>query len=696
MSDVKYRADVDGLRAVAVLVVLFFHAGYPGFSGGFVGVDVFFVISGFLITSLILKDLETGSFSIVQFYERRFRRILPAMFVVTLLTTLAAWFILLPPDFITFGKSATALASFSSNLFFWKKTGGYFGEAAELMPLLHTWSLAIEEQFYIIFPLLLVLFFKFFPRHLGRLILTLSILSLGLCIWSENQPETAFYMLHTRGWELMLGALLAAGKRTTAAARRSSHLFQEVAGIGGMLAIIAAVTLYDVEAITAQLPVSNTLAAQFLGTVGTFFVIWSNIAGGGRTTLTGKLLSLKPFVAIGLISYSLYLWHWPALVFPKYMSADEKLGLATATLMLLLSVAGATLTYLYVEQPFRRRQLFAGRKPLFVASFAQLLVIAAIGASVAYLAKGVPARFPDTALAYLITSGDSEDSEGKQLDPELMIEKIRQRQLEIIGNPPLSGRPDFLLWGDSHASMLVPVMDELAKDYGLSGWLAAYPGNPPLLGVSIYKKNKPGKTHKEFTDEVFRLVKEQRIKTVVLSAFWARYSSDSEDFSNDRRFNLSSNVKEKQQIFATSFAETVKFFQENGVDLWIVEDVPSYGYNVTHALTKQALYGDIERVSQPLTKHHQRLQLMNRLLTETSQELRSIDPADELCKSGTCITSQDGKSLYLDDNHLSPYGVNRLKNLMVPFVMEILARNNQRKLSAVVTGIPLQSAKSAL
>ncbi|PKN12239.1 MAG: hypothetical protein CVU69_08595 [Deltaproteobacteria bacterium HGW-Deltaproteobacteria-4] len=669
MSDIKYRADVDGLRAVAVLVVLFFHAGYSGFDGGFVGVDVFFVISGFLITSLILKELDNKCFSIIQFYERRFRRILPAMFVTTVLTAIIAWFILLPPDFVSFGKSAAALAGFSSNVYFWKQTSGYFGEAAELMPLLHTWSLAVEEQFYIFFPLILVLFFKFFPRHLGRLILILTIVSLSLRIWSENYPETAFYMLHTRGWELMLGALLSVGKRTTATARHSSHLLQEIAGIGGMVAIFAAVILYDVEAIVTLLPLSNTLTAQFLASTGAFFVIWGNTAGGGRTTLTGKLLSLKPCVAVGLISYSLYLWHWPALVFAKYLTADEKLGLSTATLMLLLSVAGAILTYLFVEQPFRRRQIFTERQPLFIASFAQLLILAVIGAGIAYGAKGAPSRFPDSAIAYLNTSENIIHNPGFELSEG----KIGKRQIQGIGKSS-NGVPDFLLWGDSHADMLVPVLDELAKAYGLTGWYTAYASNPPLLGTYVYKKNKRSDVRKEFNDAMFRLVIEKQIKTVILSAFWAKYSTDREDGG----YILSRNTAERNHIFEESLVDTINFFRDNGVDLWIIKDVPSYSYNVSHALAKNAIYGNINKVSQPLTEHNQRMELMNRLLKEARHDgLYFPDPAEVLCKSGACITRLEGKSLYIDGNHLSRPGVMLLRDLLTPLFLGALDKKNK-------------------
>ncbi|PLX96807.1 MAG: hypothetical protein C0621_01345 [Desulfuromonas sp.] len=665
MTDIRYRADVDGLRAVAVLVVLFFHAGYPGFSGGFVGVDVFFVISGFLITSLILKDLEADRFSIVQFYERRFRRILPAMTSVTLVVTVAAWFILLPPDFISFGKSAAAMAGFSSNIFFWKQTGGYFGEAAEMMPLLHTWSLAVEEQFYIFFPLLLVLFHRLCPKHLGRLVLLLSLISLGLRVVGESSPETSFYMLHTRGWELMLGALLAAGKRTKAAALTLPHRLQEAAGLGGLVAIVAAVTLHDVDAVMGGWPISNTLIVQILGAGGAFLVIWGNSAGGGRATISGRFLSLKPCVAIGLISYSLYLWHWPALVFPRYLAANEQLTITMATLMLLLSVVGATLTYFWVEQPFRRRQLFAERKPLFIASFAQLIVVAAVGSSLAYVAKGVPSRFSAEVMAYLKTSEGITQNVGFGLAPE----KVREKALQVIGSEK-GGAPDFLLWGDSHANMMVKLLDGLASEHGLSGWHASFPANPPLQDAYVFKKSKRSDIRKEFNDAVLQLLDEVPIKNVVMTAFWAKYSTSYEDGS----YNLSRHFEEKQRLFAEHFKKTIRFFAERKIELWLIQDVPSYDYNVSHALAKNAVYGDVSQVSQSLAEHRQHLAFMEGLLKEVSYDgLHLIDPAEILCAGGECVTQKEGRSLYQDSNHLSVIGADQLRECFTPLFARMAA-----------------------
>ena len=211
-------------------------------------------------------------------------------------------------------------------------------------------------------------------------------------------------------------------------------------------------------------------------------------------------------------------------------------------------------------------------------------------------------------------------------------------------------------------------------EYGLTGWHASYSANPPLLGTYVYKKNKRSDVRKEFNDMMFLLVREKKIKTVILTAFWAKYSTDYDDES----FNLSGNSVEKEKIFVESFVATVKFFRENGVDLWIIKDVPSYDFDVSHALAKNAIYGDINSVSQSWLGHNQRLVLMDRLLAEARHErLNFIDPSVTLCKEGTCITHSEGKSLYHDNNHLSSTGTRLVKDSFAPFFVQALAKKNQ-------------------
>ncbi|MBP7951455.1 MAG: acyltransferase [Verrucomicrobiales bacterium] len=351
----RYRPDIDGLRAIAVLGVLFFHAGL-GFPGGYVGVDVFFVISGFLITSLLLKDLDRGTFSMLHFWERRIRRILPALAVVVTVILAAGWFLLLPRDYEELGKQVISMVACASNVKFWLESG-YFDVAAEQKPLLHTWSLAVEEQFYLVIPLVLALLFRI--RKIGWILPLLvgGILgSFALSVYgSYRHPPTAFFLLPFRAWELGMGSLLVF--LPPCASGRLAH----AAAWLGLAGIVATYFLYPpgirFPGISALPPV-----------VGAALLIW---AGSNRDTRTPghrdivfRLLASRPLVWIGLLSYSLYLWHWPLFAFQKYLGLPAKtwwiqLGLVLASFPL------AWLSLRFVETPFRSRRLVKSRRSVF-------------------------------------------------------------------------------------------------------------------------------------------------------------------------------------------------------------------------------------------------------------------------------------------------------------------------------------------
>ena len=285
----KYRSDIDGLRAVAVLPVVFYHAGVPGFSGGFVGVDVFFVISGYLITQIIFDEMRKGQFSILSFYERRARRILPALFVVLTICLAAGWFLLFPDDYDQMARSAVSALLFSSNIWFWQNSGGYFGGTTDYLPLLHTWSLAVEEQFYIIFPLFLMALVRLGRRATSKFTLVLVIVSLSLAIWaSPRMPSASFYILYTRIWELGVGSLLALHVGSIMPTR----WVREILAAVGLLAILVPVTLYNsatlFPGVGALPPVFGAAALIWAGSAGTHFagpativatisVRWSNV-----------------------------------------------------------------------------------------------------------------------------------------------------------------------------------------------------------------------------------------------------------------------------------------------------------------------------------------------------------------------------------------------------------------------------------
>src|ERR1700674_821671 len=336
-----YRPDIDGLRALAVLPVILFHANLF-FPGGFVGVDVFFVISGYLITQIIERDLQANRFSVLVFYQRRIRRIFPALFVMFAVTILTAYLFMPPLELKDFGQSLLASSAFYSNFFFFRQSG-YFAPTSEYAPLLHTWTLSVEEQFYVCWPLFLGVLTKT-AKSKWKVPTTVFILLGALLLsahWVNTHPNAAFYLLPSRAWELALGALLSFPSVSSVLARIPRKI-ASVASLAGILFLGLAVVTYD-----NLTPLPGF--AALLPCVGAALVI---AAGVGGPSAGGRVLSLRPLVWTGLISYSLYLWHWPILVFGR-MIANHKLDAAERVSFIVLIFIVAWLSWRFVESPFR-------------------------------------------------------------------------------------------------------------------------------------------------------------------------------------------------------------------------------------------------------------------------------------------------------------------------------------------------------
>lgn len=378
----QYRPEIDGLRAIAVLPVVLFHAGLQPFAGGFVGVDVFFVISGYLITSILIKDLARGTFSLAHFYERRARRILPALFCVVLvcLPFAAAW--MMPRDLKDFAQSLAGVATFTSNMLFWYESG-YFDTASSLKPLLHTWSLAVEEQFYIVFPLVLMVLWPRGVRTVALVLAVVGLLSLALAHWGVHaMPSAAFYMLPTRCWELLLGTFCALylHNRAPLAPSLAPSLAVQVGGVLGLVLIAGAVFLFD-----ETVPFPGLYA--LVPTLGAVLIILCAVPG----TYVCTVLGTRVLVGLGVLSYSTYLWHHPLFAFVQYRSLTEP-GLGLMLGLSVLSVLLAWVTWKYVETPFRA----AGRIPTPALFRTSAL------AGVAFLALGVAGTLTDGFRAQIL------------------------------------------------------------------------------------------------------------------------------------------------------------------------------------------------------------------------------------------------------------------------------------------------------
>ena len=440
----KYRQEIDGLRAFAVLPVILFHCGFSLFSGGYVGVDIFFVISGYLITGVILDDIEKERFSIVDFYERRIRRILPALFFVVLACLPFAWFLLFPTDLRDFGQSLVAVATFSSNVLFWLESG-YFDTSVEYKPLLHTWSLAVEEQYYIFFPVLLAAMWKYGAKLIWSVLAVLFIASLLLAEWSSrNDIGTGFYLLHTRIWELLIGVFACLFLRSRG--YLGSKNLNEVLSIMGFVMIV-----FSIIAFKPSTPFPSFYS--LVPTIGTGLVILSARPG----TVVYKLLSLKVFVGIGLISYSAYLWHQPLLAFARHAFYGE-LSLGILLFLCVLSLVLAYVSWRWIEGPFRNRR-FLSRGKVFGISFVFTALLISIGFFIHY-SNGLRELKLDYEMTeaerrnyMLVEQNLARNPNGTmvQSDCQMWAANVSDLKMDVIKDCyDLFGSPKIVL-GDSHA-----------------------------------------------------------------------------------------------------------------------------------------------------------------------------------------------------------------------------------------------------
>lgn len=658
----NYRADIDGLRAVAVVAVVLFHAGFDSFSGGFVGVDVFFVISGYLITGIIAREIADGRFSLVHFYERRIRRIFPALFVMLFACMPVAGWLLMPGQLKDFGQSLVAAALSASNMLFWLESG-YFDAPAEMKPLLHTWSLAVEEQFYVFLPLLLLAAVRCFAVRLRAIVGAIAAVSFGLSAWLVTiAPSTAFYLLPTRAWELLLGSLLALGAFPVLRAR----LAREAAGATGLAMIVASVVLFD-----RTTPFPGT--AALLPCLGTALVI---NAGAGGVSAAGRLLSMRVPVFLGLISYSLYLWHWPLIVFVKqYIVRD--LGALEMAAVVTASVVLATASWRFVERPFRHggRRTAVSRRPVFAAAVG-VMSIALVSGAAAHVTGGFPQRLPPEVVAYAKTA---EEVSPRRYECHLRaLERAERGDPCLIGQP--GGQPVFLLWGDSMADAMQMMVDDSARAAGIAGWHASHTGCPPLLGITRADYS-PTLRCPFFNDAIIQFVRTQGVKHVLLAARWSAYNPGEPD---NRHYDMAYKLKDERAVagqpdegraaFRTGLRRTVAALTEAGAKVWIIKQPPEAKTNDPITIARTVFVGkQPQDIWIEESAHRRRQRAVDEDLRELADEFefRLVDPAELLCVGGRCANAVDGHALYRDADHLSSFGAAYIQPLLEPVFASI-------------------------
>ena len=638
-----YRPDIDGLRAISILAVVLFHAGFGVGEGGYVGVDVFFVISGFLITTLILNGLAKGSFTLLGFYERRVRRLLPAAMPVLVATILFAWAFYTDPVFQNFAKSAIAFITHTANWYFLFTTG-YFGTHPDAQPLLHGWSLAVEEQFYLLYPLLLMWLVTQPKGWLQSVILALALLSFGYStieLWQGN-AAVAFFSSFSRFWELMAGALIAVFPRPEFSARSTSHM-----RLAGLILVLIAIFAFN-----ANTPFPGP--AALIPVSGAVLLLAANPA---HKDFVARTLEWGPIVYLGKISYGWFLWHWPVFGMLRMVILDpsaphEAVGIP-------VSLALASLSYHLLEKPIRMRQLLPRGRAIAALLAVTTIVVGSIGLY-GWLSQGWPGRFsPDVQRIARVGSKLPPDPGGCYRRGG---ERAKTLDFCRVGNTARDG-VDLLLWGDSHAGSMIPALKDYTKSRDLSLVIATRGDCLPLFGV-WRSKDKARKECPKFNDAVRRYIEKNDVRAVLIVARWWVYFDGVQWLHDGTRDTF--DFRPSVEIFESGLKKTLQDL--SGVRVGILEQVPEQSIRAPSA------YLVLWRLGQPVNsralgkvEYREQQARVDEVLDRIEKDVSftRISPAQHLCVADDrCIVMHNKRLLYFDDDHLNLAGSRYLGRLL--------------------------------
>lgn len=630
---IGYRADIDGLRAIAVSAVVLYHAAIPGLPGGFAGVDIFFVISGYLIGGQIFRETMAGSFSFASFYTRRVRRILPALFFLLGVMYAAGALLLSPQELRELGKEAVPTTFGLSNLLFYTG-GGYFGPASDAQPLLMTWSLGVEEQFYIVLPLLMLALAKLRRDAILPLLAAGVLLSFAasLAVLHAN-PKGAFYLLPPRAWELGIGVVLAVWEEKRGGAPLPYALAQWLAP-AGLLLLAAAITGFRTD-------IAFPGWFALLPTFGTALLIASPTSAINR-----RLLSLAPMRGIGLISYSWYLWHWPLFYFNRTMAnLEQSGGLLPTWAILPPSLACAFLSWRFIERPFRRR-LLPDRAVLARYGLAAL-VVSGLG-GIFFVSDGLPARLPEQARLFARQAVDAR--ENPCLARYGVTAPVMPERCMPILQP---GKARLVMLGDSHAASLSPAFDIFAHRKGLGFGEMTKSSCLPVDGFGTVQPDRPAHAAqcRTYQQAAFaRVLRDRTVRVVVLAGFW----SAAPNLEGPAGASISAGMALERAVAALRRA---------GKQVIIVQDAPRFAFDPYAQVMGDFLPArrwlhdtpatDAARAAVPISDS---LRASIAAIAERDPGVTLIDPYAGLCRDGRCAYGDDRAIYYFDDQHLTAPG----------------------------------------
>ncbi len=655
---IKYRPEIDGLRAIAVGAVILYHAritilGYQPFKGGFIGVDIFFVISGYLITSIILKELvTTGSFSFKHFYERRIRRILPALLFVMLVSLPFAWMYLLPNSFVDFSKSILYSLGFSSNFYFHYSGQQYGAESALLKPFLHTWSLSVEEQFYILFPVVLLITFKYFRNHLLTILVIGLIISLQIADFaSRNYSSANFYFIHTRMWELLAGSILAYFEITLGHRSKNKTLNLILPSIGLFLIGHSIVFFND----KMFHPSFYTLSPI----IGVCLIIWFS----NKDELITKILSTKLFVGIGLFSYSLYLWHYPIFAFSRITDFFYS-DIVNKLLLGLILIITSMISYYFIEKPFRNKKYKF--KILFILILFSIFMLVFGNLNIIFK-DGYKNRLPE--ILKNITKNPWNLL--KNSDNKICFQNMKMCEFNISSNKKV-----FII-GDSH---MAAIMFDLKKKVVKSQYQFITSTLSACLYFPGFNRVNPNKKIDEFcNDNYFQKLKDKLSKEKNSVIIFGGFLSSYIDGGKYQNVSLG-----KYDTIQQSFKNEILELSNNN-KIILIYPIPALNFNPNLKLLNQwekkgYLFFDIEFFTTSYEVYKERTKSSFELLDSIQgKNIYRVYPHRLFCNTrikDRCLTHDDKKIFYADDSHPSLEGAEMINDLIMKEIEKIELKSN--------------------
>jgi peptidoglycan/LPS O-acetylase OafA/YrhL len=660
----KYRADIDGLRAIAVLSVVGFHAFPNWVKGGFVGVDIFFVISGFLISTIIFENVSQNTFSFIEFYERRIRRIFPALLTVLIACFAFGWFVLLADEYMQLGKHLVGGASFTSNLMLWQESG-YFDNAAETKPLLHLWSLGIEEQFYIFWPLLIWFAWKC-RANVFMVMSVIALCSFILNIYTVNSNATAdFYSPLCRFWELLIGSTLAyvALYKKGIGAKYGQPYREWWSCLGIALIAVSCIVLNKGRAFPGYWALLPSIGAVLL------------IFAGSQAWVNRNILSNRLLVWFGLISFPLYLWHWPLLSFDRIWEIEPTKNARVYAVA--ASIILAWITYVLIEKPLR---FGPNNKTKTLGLMMALVMVGGLG-SASYLDNGFASRQIKTADGRTISAQGREEEKTaeyvSQYSPCSREEKLSDDFKEhCLVHANAGAKPKIVVWGDSHAESWQPVFETIAHKKNYELYVVSEYGCPPIEGVMRTDGGAVACLNIKETQHILGDIIKMKPDLVILTSRWSLYAngwikngrlSDATHFLTTSAADMAT-IKTSRKALVEKIPSTIKALQKEKISILVFKNPPILKDSVKN------LRKPIDQL-QPTMAEHLAFSKFTDQILDSLTGVAIFDPAKKLCLS-ICAEGVGKINFYRDDNHLTAEGALYFESELTRLIADSLPKHS--------------------